>query len=141
MLGEKRIANEDDRCQGVEKGRILVVDDQEAIRRLLYVALREQGFWVKTVATGEEALEAIEVVRPDLVFLDLKMPGMGGNGVLGRLRECNYDGRVVVMTAYPEVCGATPPGKPALPRYLVKPFDLHDLFEVVGRFGVSPQVA
>lgn len=134
-------ANSPDKLQGVEKGRILVVDDQEAIRRLLFMALREQGFAVKAVASGEEALEAIEALRPDLVFLDWKMPGMGGNEVLGRLRVSNYAGRVVIMTAYPEVCGATPPAKPALPQYLVKPFDLRDLFEVVGQSGVSPQVA
>ena len=68
--------------------KILVVDDEENIRFLYKEELEEEGFIVELAKSGEEALEKLSLFRPDLITLDIKMPGMGGIEVLKRIREC-----------------------------------------------------
>jgi two-component system, OmpR family, KDP operon response regulator KdpE len=62
----------------VSKGRILVVDDEPQIRRIMRVTLTSAGYEVADAKTGEEALLKLREIRPDLVLLDINMPGMGG---------------------------------------------------------------
>jgi two-component system KDP operon response regulator KdpE len=59
-------------------GRILVVDDKPQIRRIMRTTLTSAGYEVDDAKTGEEALEKVRAFRPDLVLLDINMPGMGG---------------------------------------------------------------
>ena len=66
--------------------RILVVDDEAPIRRWLKVNLETRGYAVDTAETGEQAITAFENQRPDLLILDLLMPGMGGVEVVQKLR-------------------------------------------------------
>jgi two-component system phosphate regulon response regulator PhoB len=66
--------------------RILVVDDEYLFRAPSSMVLRQAGYAVDCAATGEEALKLLESVQPDLVLLDLMMPGMGGLAFLRRLR-------------------------------------------------------
>ncbi len=80
--------------------KILVVDDEEHIRLLFKEELAEEGYEVELAEEGEEALEKLGHLRPDLVTLDLKMPGMGGLEVLRRIREQDKDLPVVICTAY-----------------------------------------
>ena len=67
--------------------RILVVDDEPQIRRSLQVNLERSGYSVETADTGEDALDAFRNRRPDVVILDLLMPGVGGVEVVRRIRE------------------------------------------------------
>lgn len=67
--------------------KVLVVDDEIAIQRFLRVALNGQGFIVNEAATGDDALQAITLNRPDLVILDLGLPDMDGVEVTRRVRE------------------------------------------------------
>jgi two-component system KDP operon response regulator KdpE len=67
--------------------RVLVVDDEQAIRRFLRVTLDAQGYQVYEAGTGKEALEAVPGCRPDAVILDLGLPDMEGHEVIRRLRE------------------------------------------------------
>ncbi len=67
-------------------GRILIVDDQPKIRRFMRSTLAGDGYEVDEAKTGEEALEKVRVFRPDLVVLDLNMPGMGGMAACRALR-------------------------------------------------------
>ncbi len=69
------------------RARILVVDDEKAIRRFLRVTLDAQGYQVYEVETGKEALQAVPRCRPDAVVLDLGLPDMEGHEVIRRLRE------------------------------------------------------
>jgi two-component system, OmpR family, KDP operon response regulator KdpE len=59
-------------------GRILIVDDEPRIRRIMRTTLAAEGYEVETAKTGEEALDRVREFRPDLVLLDINMPGMGG---------------------------------------------------------------
>jgi len=81
---------------------ILVVDDEESIRFLYREELEEEGYRVITAADGEEALRKVAKDRPDLITLDIRMPGMDGIEVLYRIREMNKDIPVIMSTAYGE---------------------------------------
>ncbi|HEX7474989.1 MAG TPA: response regulator [Dehalococcoidales bacterium] len=71
----------------IKKLRILVVDDEEAIRRFLRVTLASQGFEIIEAATGQEAMSIGSFQRPDLVILDLALPDIDGIEVTRRLRQ------------------------------------------------------
>ena len=82
--------------------RILVVDDEENIRALYRDELVEEGYEVELAADGIEALKKFDRFRPDLVTLDVKMPGLDGLEVLRRMREKSASVRVVLLTAFGE---------------------------------------
>ena len=68
-------------------GRILVVDDEPRIRRVMRTTLTSEGYEVDDAKTGEEALERVRAFRPDLVLLDINMPGMGGVAACRAIRS------------------------------------------------------
>lgn len=76
-----------DDALGTSPTRILIVDDEPHIRRLLAARLTADGFEVAEADDGEQGLESIEEFPPDLVLLDLMMPGADGLEVLGRIRS------------------------------------------------------
>src|ERR1700723_2629275 len=80
---------------------VLVVDDDPDIRLTLRQILREEGFRVREARDGLEALERIADEEPDLVLLDLMMPGINGWEVLATLRHARKDLPVVVLSALP----------------------------------------
>ncbi len=67
--------------------RVMVVDDEAAIRQFLHVSLAACGYSVREVATGEDALQVVPALRPDIIILDLGLPGIGGTQVTSRLRD------------------------------------------------------
>ncbi len=111
--------------------KILIVDDDEAIRTLYEMELKDAGFYVETAESGPKALEAIETFRPDLVTLDIRMPGMNGLEVLGEIRKRHTTLPVVLCSAYGEYkqdfsCWASD-------AYLVKSSDVGELIETIRR--------
>lgn len=80
--------------------RILIIDDEEAVRDAFELALDEMGYTLETVASGEAGLESALRNRPDLVFLDLKMPGIDGVETLRRLQSHYPDLPVYIVTAF-----------------------------------------
>ncbi len=78
----------------MSQGRILVVDDEPQIRRIMRTTLTSSGYEVDDAKTGEEALEKLREFRPDLVLLDINMPGMGG---LAACREIRQDLNVAII--------------------------------------------
>lgn len=81
---------------------ILVVDDEESIRLLYREELEEEGYRVILASDGEEALRKVRKDSPDLITLDIRMPGMDGIEVLQRIREMDTDIPVIMSTAYGE---------------------------------------
>ncbi len=81
---------------------ILVVDDEQSIRFLYREELEEDGYRVITAADGEEALRKVRKEKPDLITLDIRMPGMDGIEVLHRIREMDKEIPVIMSTAYGE---------------------------------------
>jgi two-component system, OmpR family, KDP operon response regulator KdpE len=107
-------------------GRILVVDDEVEIRRALKTGLSDHGFEVETAATGEEALAAAAVRRPDVVLLDLGLPGLDGFAVLTRLRERSR-AAVIVLSVMADERDKVRALDLGADDYLVKPFGLEEL--------------
>lgn len=82
--------------------KILVVDDEEYIRELYRDELAEEGYQVELAGDGQEALAKMATFRPDLVTLDVKMPGLDGIEVLRRIRETDASVSVLLVTAFGE---------------------------------------
>jgi two-component system, OmpR family, response regulator len=107
--------------------RLLVVDDEPNIVELLSASLRYAGFEVQTAGSGEQALEVARRYRPDMLVLDVMMPGIDGFGVLRRLRGDGERVPVLFLTARDgtedTVTGLTLGGD----DYVTKPFSLEEL--------------
>ena len=85
------------------KSRVLVVDDEESMRYFLERSLKRRGYKVECAASGEDAIEAARGEAPDLVLLDLRLPGMDGIETLSKLRAIRPDARVILMTGFGSV--------------------------------------
>lgn len=79
---------------------VLVVDDQPGVRYLLDVIVRDEGHAVRLAKNGFEAVEAVKASKPDLVFMDVRMPHMDGIEALGKIKIISPETEVVLMTAY-----------------------------------------
>ncbi len=104
--------------------RILVVDDEQKMRRLLEMALRGMGHEVVQARDGREALEQFDNQPFDLVLTDMRMPNMDGMTFLRRLRERGHDVPVVVLTAYGTVESAVEAMKLGAVDYIIRPFEI-----------------
>ena len=80
--------------------RVLIIDDEEGIRRSFSLSLEDTGYEVEAVASGEEAIEMAQGTKYDLIFLDLKMPGLNGVQTLRELRKIDKDVPVYIVTAF-----------------------------------------
>jgi len=103
------------------KARILVVDDEPAIRDTMRMTLEYDGHEVLAAGSGQEALAMAERESPDLVFLDIKMPGMDGLDVLSRLRGTNETLPVVIISAHGTAATALEAGRLGAFRFIEKP--------------------
>src|SRR3954447_9093493 len=104
------------------KSRILVVDDEVAIRESLRMTLEYEGYECILAATGQEALSLAERETPDLVLLDVKMPGMDGIDVLERLRAMNEALPVIVVSGHGTISTAVEATKKGAFDFIEKPF-------------------
>src|SRR5215475_78328 len=104
------------------KSRILVIDDEAAIRDSLKMTLEYEGYDFLAAATGQEGLALIERESPDLVLLDVKMPGMDGLEVLDRIRALNDALPVVVVSGHGTISTAVEATKKGAFDFIEKPF-------------------
>ena len=107
--------------------RVLVVDDDRSLRRMLERTLVAEGFDVQAVADGGAALVAIERAAPDLVVLDVAMPGLDGIAVCRRLREKGFGQPVLMLTARDAIADRVAGLEVGADDYLVKPFATEEL--------------
>jgi two-component system KDP operon response regulator KdpE len=121
--------------------RVLVVDDERPIRRFLDAALTAHGYVVFEAATGEEALAAVIAQRPDLIILDLGLPGMDGVEVTRRLREWSRL-PIVILSVREQEKDKIEALDAGADDYLTKPFGIGELLarmRVVQRRAAQPQ--
>ena len=102
---------------------VLVVDDDPFINRLVQIRLKNRGYQVISASDGEKALELIRSVLPDLVFLDVAMPKVGGLQVLEEIRRSKLDVAVIMMTAFGSESIAVEAMRHGADDYLPKPFE------------------
>src|SRR5262245_58242035 len=112
---------------------ILIVDDEEAISWSLRKAFERQGHRVGVAASAEAAFDVAERMRPDVVVLDVRLPGMDGLAALGRLREITRDAPVIVVTAHGNLTTAVRAVEGGAFDYLAKPFELSQALDAVAR--------
>jgi len=126
----------------VAAGRVLIVDDEEAIRELCRVNLELQDFEVDEAGDGVEALDAVRRRRPDVIFLDLMMPKMDGWEALRRLKEddATADIPVVLLTARSGDDDQVRGWQGGILEYVVKPFNPQALAEIA-REALAPRDA
>lgn len=113
--------------------RILVVDDEKLIRWSVSERLQRDGYVVATAESGEQALDAVGLDPPDLVLLDVKLPGANGVETLQRLLALQPDMPVIMMSAHSTVDVAVDAMKHGALDFLVKPFPLQALDAAVER--------
>jgi two-component system response regulator MprA len=118
--------------------RVLVVDDDAPVRRMLERVLAAEGFEVEAAADGGAALVAAERSAPDLVVLDVAMPGLDGLAVCRRLRANGMRGSILMLTARDAVADRVVGLEAGADDYLVKPFAMEELvarLRALGRRG------
>jgi two-component system nitrogen regulation response regulator GlnG len=113
--------------------RILVADDEDGLRWVLERGLRQAGYEVTGVKDGEEAVRAFEAEPFDLVFMDVRMPGMDGLTALERVRALRPEAYVVVMTAHGSMDVAITAMQRGAYDYLTKPFDIDEVLLLTER--------
>lgn len=106
---------------------ILIVDDEPEICWIVKKALSEEGYDVTTAFTGEQGLATAGQIQPDLVFLDLKLPGINGLEVLRQLKDRRRDQTVVILSAFDDLNAAVKAMKFGAYDYLSKPLNLDEL--------------
>lgn len=106
--------------------RILVVDDETSIRRILETRLKMAGYEVLTAADGEEALDAYQKENPDLVVLDVMMPKLDGYGVTREIRKSS-DTPIIILTALGDVSERITGLELGADDYVIKPFSPKEL--------------
>ncbi len=112
-------------------GRILVVDDEAPVREVLSEYFTSQGYTVDEAPNGDEALATIRRDRPDLVLLDIRMPGIDGVEVLRRIRKLDGTLSVIMVTANEDVTLARETLELGAFDYVAKPFDYEYLDRTV----------
>jgi len=129
------------KLQRATKGKILVVDDESVVRRLLSQILTEEGHEVEATDDGKDALNRIKSNRYSLILLDMKLPGMSGSELYGRIKEIaeSLAQRVIFITG--DVMGADTEAfiaRTGVP-YIHKPFDVEQLKAEIRRLLATPR--
>ena len=107
--------------------RILVVDDEPAIRRALRPPLVELGFHITEASRGEEALQALRAAMPDIVLLDVIMPGIGGIETLRRMRAGSPRLPIIMLTVRDQEEDKVEALELGADDYVTKPFNIREL--------------
>lgn len=111
--------------------RVMVVDDEAEIVEILKLALEDQGYEVSTAGGGEECLEKLLKEKPDVLLLDIMLPGITGLTVLKKIKEKYPEIAVIMITAYASLDSAVEAMNHGASHYLTKPLNLYDLKLVV----------
>lgn len=114
------------------EGKILIVDDQYGIRVLLHEVFQKEGYQTFQAANGFQALDIVKKDNPDLVVLDMKIPGMDGIEILKHVKEIDESIKVILMTAaYGELDMIQEAKDLGALMHFAKPFDIDEIRQAV----------
>jgi CheY-like chemotaxis protein len=122
---------------------VLVVDDSDVIRELIAINLELEGFEVFTAVDGQDALERIGVVRPDVMTIDVRMPRLDGISLVQQLRRdpATAHIRVVMVTASAQEAEVRRGEAAGVDAYLTKPFEPDVLVGIVRALAAGPSTS
>ena len=112
-------------------GKVLVVDDQMGIRILLCEVLQSAGYDTLEAPNGQVAIELSQNKQPDVILLDMKMPGMDGMQILKAIRAAGSSAKIIMMTAYGELDLIREAMELGASSFLTKPFDIEAIREAI----------
>src|SRR5256712_12833854 len=113
--------------------RVLVVDDEQSLRKVLAATLQREGYEVTVCRDGEEAISALERDGADVVVTDLVMPRMDGLTLLRKVVARHPDVPVIVVTAHGRIDSAVEAMKAGAFDFLAKPFDHEELKAIIAK--------
>ncbi|MCP4414579.1 MAG: response regulator, partial [Gammaproteobacteria bacterium] len=107
--------------------KILVVDDDDLSRGYLSEALKRNGYSIDNASDGQEAVGLTDKQHYDMIFLDMRMPRMGGMKVLERVKKTSKETTIVIMTAYGSIESAVEAMQKGAYDYIIKPFSVDNI--------------
>ncbi|MEB3101859.1 response regulator [Ferviditalea candida] len=121
------------------KNKVLIVDDQNGIRILLVEVFSSEGYETFQASNGKQALEIVKNHAPDIVLLDMKIPGMDGLEILKHIKNIDSETKVIMMTAYGELDMIKEATELGALMHFTKPFDIDELrMAVNSQLGKGP---
>ena len=109
------------------RARILVIDDDENIRKVVYAILQDKGYEVDTAGSGNEAITKTQKEHYDLMLVDIRLPDMEGTEVLTRIHDTVPRIRKLIVTGYPTLQNAVTAVNQGADAYIMKPFDVEKM--------------
>ncbi|MBN2467803.1 MAG: sigma-54-dependent Fis family transcriptional regulator [Deltaproteobacteria bacterium] len=113
--------------------KILIIDDEKAIRETLQLFLQEKGHEVVCSADGEGGLTTVRTEQPDIVILDVRLPGVNGLDVLRKIKEMEESVSVIMMTGYHDMETTIQAMKIGAYEYIHKPIDIEELEVIIAK--------
>ena len=114
-----------------ERARILVVDDDESVRKVLATILEEEGYAVDTAKNGREAIRKSKVKFYNLALIDFRLTDMEGTKLLTRVNDTTPKMRKIIITGYPALQNAINALNKGANAYIVKPFDMDKVLQTI----------
>lgn len=114
-----------------EPVRVLVIDDDENIRKVLQAILEEEGYAVEAVDTAKKGIEKSEKSFYNLALIDVRLPDMEGIELLSKLRDTEPKIRKIIVTGYPTLQNAVASVNKGADAYIMKPFDVEKILQTI----------
>jgi len=114
-----------------ERARIIVVDDNEGVRKVLKAILEEEGYVVDTAENGKEAIEKSNTTFYNLALIDIRLPNMEGTKLLNAIKETTPKMVKIIITGYPSLQNAIEAVNKGADAYILKPFDMDNVLNKI----------
>jgi len=114
-----------------ENARILIVDDDENIRKVLTTIFEEEGYDVESVETAKKAIERTKRKFYNLALIDIRLPDMEGIELLTRMKDATPRMRKIIITGYPTLQNAIEAVNRGADAYILKPFDMEKVLATI----------
>ncbi len=114
-----------------KSAKILLIDDDENIRKVLQTILEDEGYLVDTADNGKKAIEKTQLNFYNLALIDVRLPDMEGIDLLTKLRETTPKIRKIIVTGYPTLQNAVAAVNKGADAYVMKPFDVERILQTI----------
>jgi DNA-binding NtrC family response regulator len=114
-----------------ENARILIIDDDENIRKVLTTILEEEGYIIESVDTAKKAIQRTKRKAYNLALIDIRLPDMEGIELLTRMKDTTPKMRKIIITGYPTIHNAMEAVNRGADSYILKPFDMEKVLRTI----------